>query len=208
VKLNFISFKIDFTMKQRLSYVIRLCLIIAISACKPETGDVGPQGPQGDAGAKGDKGPLGDKGAYSAYVSPWVEVKPSDWLKAGSLQPNTFLFTKEEPRLTAGIINKGLIVGYYKYYPEPELDFVYPLPEIMHNYALRLSSYLSTTNNKGYMELSLQFPKFLISTEPVTAKDFHVKVRWLLIPPSSMSRMGYVDWKDYKSVKKAFNLAD
>lgn len=188
---------------QKLRLLSIALLLLAVVACKPEAGDVGPQGTAGPTGAVGDKGPTGDKGPFSGTVSPWVEIKPSDWLPLGSTT-NTYAFVLNNSSITPDVINRGLILVYYRPLPDDVTAAVIPLPDETPNYTASYLAYMSGAT--GSLQVNLAFRN--AQTVNPKLEDWNIKVRTIVVPPATAGRLAAIDWKNYEEVKKAFNLTD
>lgn len=167
-------------------------------ACEAPVGDVGPQGAAGAAGAKGDKGDVGEKGTFNAIVSNWYIA--SNWL--GSNISYAALFT--EPKLTQQVLDKGLILGFYRPAGEDASGVVLPIPDETANYSLGISGFVSGTD--GVITVSLDFRNAAVKNPNI--EDWNIRVRWIIVPPASTGRLKNVDWKNYNEVKKALNIQD
>ncbi len=182
--------------------IIIFIFISFLLACEAPIGDVGLVGPSGAEGAKGDKGDIGGKGTFSAIVSDWKEIKPANWLKGGS--DLSFIAAFDEPKLTADITNKGLVLGFYRTLPEDASSQIFPIPDETSNYSLGIyASFTSSLKAIGYF---LDFRN--LAVKPATLVDWNIKVRYILVPPASAGRLKNIDWKNYNEVKKALNIKD
>ena len=139
--------------------IIIFIFISFLLACEAPVGDVGPAGPAGAEGAKGDKGDTGGKGTFSAIVSDWKEIKPANWLKGGS--DLSFIAAFDEPKLTADITNKGLVLGFYRTLPEDASSQIFPIPDETSNYSLGV--YASFTSSLKAIGFFLDFRNSTVS---------------------------------------------
>lgn len=182
--------------------IIIFIFISFLLACEAPVGDVGPAGPSGAEGAKGDKGDTGPKGTFSAIVSDWKEIKPSNWFKGTTdLSLNVFF---EEPKLTADITNKGLVLGYYRFLPDDSFSSVFPIPDLTNNYSLATNASFSTSSKVIWYFLEFR----TLALKNLLLPTWNIKVRYILVPPASAGRLKNIDWKNYNEVKKALNITD
>lgn len=184
------------TMKKIILFVFASFLL----ACEAPVGDVGPQGAAGAAGAKGDKGETGQKGTFNAIVSNWVTA--DKWLVFTT--NSVYLSNFSEPKLTQQILDKGLILGFYRPAGEDESGVVLPIPDETANYSLGISGFMNKTD--GTISIKLAFRSSTVKNPNL--EDWNVKVRWIIVPPASTGRLQNIDWKNYNEVKKALNIQD
>lgn len=169
-------------------------------SCKAPVGDIGPQGAAGAAGTKGDKGETGQKGTFSAIVSPWVTTDKWTVFTTNI----SYLSQFSEPKLTQQILDKGLLLGFYRPAGEDESGVVLPIPDETANYSLGMSGFMNKT--EGNISIKLAFRSAAVRNPNL--EDWNVKVRWIIVPPSSTGRLKNVDWENYNEVKKALNIQD
>ena len=177
-------------------FIFTACL--GISACEAPAGDVGPQGVAGVAGAKGAKGDTGSKGTFNAIVSDWFPV--NFWLGSGVSYGAVF----GEPKITQQVLDKGLILGFYRPAGEDESGVVLPLPDETANYSLGIAGFL--LGGQGSISVNLIFRTLAVKNPNL--EDWNIKVRWIVVPSASSGRLKNVDWKNYNEVKKALNIQD
>ena len=170
-------------------------------ACEAPVGDVGPQGAAGAAGAKGDKGDVGEKGTFSAIVSPWFSAL--NWVSSSNGLSHVQNFS--EPKLTQQIIDKGLILGFYRPVGEDESGLVLPIPDETANYSLGIAGFLF--GGQGTISVALNFRNSGV-VNPNLEDWRKIGFRWIIVPPASTGRLKNVDWKNYNEVKKALNIQD
>jgi hypothetical protein len=182
--------------------IIIFIFISFLLACEAPIGDVGPTGPAGAGGPKGDKGDTGAKGTFSAIVSDWKEIKPANWLKGAS--DLSFIAAFDEPKLTADITNKGMVLGFYRYLSGESINEIFSVPDETSNYSLGI--YASFTSNVKSISYFLDFRN--LAVKPATLANWNIKVRYILVPPASAGRLKNMDWKNYNEVKKALNITD
>lgn len=180
-----------------------LATLFAFNACKPEQGDVGPQGPQGVAGAKGDKGPAGDKGAFSGIVSPWTEIKSADWKPWTVGPPNSFTYTIADKNITSSVLDKGLILAFYRVVSSDDGGHIIPLPDETANY---VAEYQMSSANGGRIQFNVKFRNATVVNPNM--EDWNIRVRWIVVPPASTARMAAINWQSYEEVKLALGLED
>jgi hypothetical protein len=170
-------------------------------ACEAPVGDVGPQGAAGAAGAKGDKGDTGQKGVSNAVVSPWFSAL--NWIAASS--GISFVNDFSEPKLTQQIIDKGLILGFYRPLGEDASGVILPLPDETANYSVSIAGLIWF--GQGTISVFLNFRNREVANPSL--EDWRkIQVRWIIVPPASTGRLKNVDWKNYNEVKKALNIQD
>lgn len=180
--------------------IIVLVFVSFLIACEAPVGDVGPQGAAGAAGAKGDKGDAGQKGTFSAIVSDWVTADKWVVYTTNLAYLNHF----SEPKLTQQILDKGLVLGFYRPAGEDESGVVLPIPDETANYSLGM--YGSMNKTDGTISIKLVFRTSAVKNPNL--EDWNIKVRWIIVPPASTGRLKNVDWKNYNEVKKALNIQD
>ncbi len=182
-----------------LQLIIPLVVVGFLLACEAPQGDIGPNGPSGPAGDKGDKGPAGSQGSLSGVVSPWIEIKPSDWSLIISPTASTQL---KEPALTQEIIDLGLVLVYYRPLPEDASSAVIALPDETNTYIFNYTAFV------GSLLLSVNPTHNFFQGLNPGMEDWNIKVRYIIVPPAKAGRLARVNWKDYTEVKKALNLKD
>jgi len=105
-----------------------IALLIGVVSCEkivrgPQgaEGTIGEQGPQGPAG---DTGPIGDPGtidSVNVFYSDWVD--PDNWIDSAGSRYATI----PSPEITQEVIDKGLVIVYYKYQKGSTL-YIYKMP--------------------------------------------------------------------------------
>jgi hypothetical protein len=170
-------------------------------ACEAPVGDVGPQGAAGVAGAKGDKGDTGQKGTFNAVVSDWATAL--NWFSSSNGVTHVHNFA--EPKVTQQVIDKGLILGFYRPDGENESGLVLPIPDETANYSLGIAGFMPF--GQGTVSLALNFRNAGVAN-PNLEDWKKIKVRWIIVPPASTGRLKNVDWENYNEVKKALNIQD
>jgi hypothetical protein len=173
---------------------LAVLLILCLNTCKGPQGDTGPQGSAGPQGIQGIAGPAG---AANIIVSPWVKVPETDWV------PNQdftyFVVTKEDTKITQTVLDKGVIMVYYKNTGRDNV--VFSLPST--NGELTLGYFMAVRENKGSMNFDLSFTKPRL--KPI---DFDLEFRWITIPPQAGGRLKALDLQNYNTVKHEFHIAD
>lgn len=185
-------------MRTKLVSVLVLSTFLGISGCEAPVGDVGPQGVDGQAGEKGDKGSTGEKGAFNAIVSPWIEIKPSQWRSSGKGEINSFSIS--DRNLTQSNIDGGLILAYYRTLPDDGSSRAIALNYETQNYVFE---YHFLTSGIFYT--------VIFQNEAVVnplMKDWNILVRHIIVPPAKAGRLKNINWKDYNQVKKLLDIED
>jgi hypothetical protein len=185
------------TMRKIIIFIFASFLI----ACEAPVGDVGPQGVAGAVGAKGDKGDAGEKGIFNAIVSPWTSAL--NWFSSSNGVTHVHNFA--EPKVTQQVIDKGLILGFYRPLGEDESGIVLPIPDETANYSLGIAGFL--LGGQGTISVALNFRNRDVAN-PNLDDWRKIGVRWIIVPPASTGRLKNVDWKNYNEVKQALNIID
>lgn len=174
-----------------------LTVMINFVACKGPQGDVGPQGAAGltgatgAAGAPGAAGAQGPPGAANLIVSSWTAIKATDWKSDND--PLYFYRSIEDMNITQAIIDKGLVMAYYR--NSAQKSVVLSLPSVTDK--LSIGYFFQLNQGKGLMNFDLSY--FMPRRVPI---DFDIEVRWIIVPPSPGGRLGAIDWTDYAEVKR------
>ncbi|MBA4853884.1 collagen-like protein [Emticicia sp. BO119] len=186
--------------------ILFICLLLTVFACKGPAGEAGPIGPQG---LTGDKGPTGDLTKFNVIATEWYRFTVADFIKA--YDPKTFtvkvsLSGNKLNQLTDNIIKDGLVLVFNRISDTP--DVIYPLPFILQrpdpvNGAHQII-YSFDTKLKQVDCLIKRTKNITPSEDNFIDEEFRV----VIIPGVSGARLKSVDLRDYKAVKKAFNLED
>lgn len=210
---------------ERLTASLRWLLILGALtgwvACKGPEGEVGPQGaagptgatgatgtpgPQGIPGSVGTQGPTGPTGAQgpqgvpgaaNLLTSAWTMAKAVDWRSDND--PQYFYVGFDEVRVTQAVLDKGMVVAYYR---DPgRKNVVLSVPSVTEQASL--GYFYEFTQNRGRINFDLTF--FKPRLVPI---DFDLEFRWIIIPPNPGGRLRAVDWKNYEEVRRELNLSD
>lgn len=180
-----------------------LPLMVFLVTCKGPQGDVGPQGSSGTPGSPGTQGavgpigPAGPAGTANIITSAWTKVSDSDWVPAGD--NIYFEVAREDPAINQALLDKGLVMAYYRNLGRPGV--VFSLPSA--NEELILGFFMRIRDGKGYMNFDLTY--FKPRLQPI---DFDLEFRWIIIPPNPGGRLKSLDWKNYDLVKQELGLKD
>jgi hypothetical protein len=189
--------------KLPLSQAVKLLVWGMISffiACKGPQGDVGPQGspgPQGTPGSQGIQGVQGPAGSANLIVSPWTKVAAPSWV--ANQDSTYFVFSKDDATVTQPILEKGLVMAYYRNAGRESVVFSLPAA----NEELVLGFFMRMLNGKGSVNFDLTYYK--PHPEPI---DFDLEFRWIIIPPAPGGRQTNLNWNDYQLVKRELGLLD
>ncbi|GAB2568869.1 hypothetical protein [Spirosoma areae] len=178
----------------QLKYGLLLILLGGLWACKGPQGDVGPQGAIGPAGPQGVQGV---QGAANMLVSPWKMIAAADWKSDND--PLYFYTSFEDNNLTQAVLDKGLVMAYYR--SPGQKSVVLSLPSVTEK--LSIGYFFLVNQGKGVMNFDLSY--FLPRNVPI---DFDIDVRWIIIPPNPGGRLGAVDWTNYEDVKRKLSLPE
>lgn len=177
-----------------------LAFSISFTSCTKEgpQGPQGDQGPQGQKGDKGDPGQKGDPGNSNVIYSAWMDVAYN----------NNGVATITAPKLTADILNKGIIKVYLNLDTDEDpfivaLPCTIPASFLFQDPAGMADAYVDVFFSTGQI--------FLTSNYDLTSPgDGSFRVRYVLEPGTTNARKisPGLDWEDYKAVKQHFNLPD
>ncbi len=169
-------------------------LLISVCGCKGPQGEVGPQG---QTGVQGVPGPVGAQGAANLLVSAWTAVKATDWKSDND--PQYFYVGIEEKNITQAILDKGLVMAYYR--NPGQKTVVLSLPSVTDK--VSIGYFFLLNQGKGFINFDLSY--FVPRKNPI---DFDIEVRWIIIPPNPGGRLKAIDWTDYQAVKRELNLTE
>lgn len=183
---------------------------IMFVSCKSEDGAVGPAGVKGDNGAQGvagSKGDKGDVGTANVIYSEWLAIPAP--AAATAVRKN---FSFAAPKLTQEILDKGHVYAYLKH----SAGGVVPLPyaNTYNNGAgERTGSFLNTiliglgsiSLNQDWITPGGTAASFASATSIVGG---YTNLRYVIIPGGVNARVASVDYTDYESVKKHYDLPD
>lgn len=204
-------------MKPKLySYLAIAVFAIAfvISCKKGDPGPAGAAGPAGTAGANGapgaagPAGPKGDSATANVTYSAWLDVTYTpdtlhDLPNPAAIDTVSFSGVIVAPKLTATVLSQGEIKVYLNVGTAAN-PVVYPLPYT----DLAFGSTLSITPIfiVGNIILTSNAPNDFVGTfTGSSGKQF--QYRYIIIPGTKTASVTPgVNYKDYNSVKKYFNL--
>lgn len=172
---------------------------LTFQACKGPAGDVGPAGQPGATGAVGATGTQGPAGASSSVqTTAWMSVKSAQW-QQGPTQKTHFSVNLSVPAITQAVLDKGLVIGYFR--PAPVANAVFALPYTAPGYGvLNFTPFVS--GGKGGAEIAVD--NETITTAPAGELLFRIVV----VPPAAGGRLPAINWKNYEEVKRVLNLTD
>jgi len=198
-------------MKPKLYSYLAFVLFAAIFiiACKKgDTGPAGPAGPAGAAGATGATGPKGDSATANVTYSAWTDVTFApdtlhDLPDPTAIDTISFSASIAAPKLTSAVLSQGEIKVYINVGTAAN-PVVYPLPysDIIYQSLITITPIFIPNN----IILSSNYPNNYVGTYTDTDGK-HQQYRYILIPGTKpASATPGLNWSDYNSVKKAFNL--
>jgi hypothetical protein len=185
---------------------------IMIISCKGEDGAVGPAGAKGDTGAqgaagaqgaKGDKGDKGDAGTANVIYSDWIAIPATPFDKGGNYKE----YSISAPKITKDVFDKGIVYAYARsggsasafqlpFYNNLQANMVY---DCRVRIAQGWFIYNETWAGSGAVNSTW------INTEKT---GYFSHIRYVIIPGGATARVASVDYTDYESVKKYYNLPD
>mgnify|MGYP002777896115 CR=1 FL=1 len=163
--------------------------LLAWSACQGPQGDPGPQGLVGPAGAVGPPGIPGAPGAANVLASAWVTACAADWRSDND--PQYFYLSFEEKAVTPALLDKGVVVAYYR--DPKQKNVVLSLPSVTSQ--VSIGYFMRVADDRGTVNFDLTFAR-----PRLVPIDFDLEFRWLLLPPNPGGRLQAVDWTDYAAV--------
>jgi Collagen triple helix repeat (20 copies) len=155
-------------------------------------GATGLQGPQGATGAAGAKGDKGDTGAVNIIFSDWFS---KEWTSVSNSQTQ-YRFVVNEAKITADILNKGVVLVYMR--TQSSSPTVYQLPLTLAT-ETGIQVY-SVTTEVGKIILNL------IELLDIRTTPANYQFRYVVIPAGATSGRVGIDYSNYEAVKQAFNL--
>lgn len=198
---------------RHLPYFFFFAVILAFAACSKD-GDQGPAGPAGADGAAGAAGPAGpagpagakgDTGVANVIYSDWLDVPPFVVDTAtnpddGQLDTLGLISGLDAPKLTADILNKGLVKVYINLNTAAD-PVIAPLPYVDNSFInIR---YIGVTGG------ILLFSNVDASTDTDKNGNKFNQYRYVLIPGGVAARSASgVNWNNYKSVQQYLGLKD
>jgi len=166
--------------------------VLFVVGCKT---DDGRDGIDGEKGGKGDKGDPGLNGNANVIVSEW---KTSALAKDTTIDLSTMkVATVVAPELTAARLTNSVVYVYMDYG-----GGAYPLPFI--------SNPLGRTSTISYFtKVGKVRPTRLAHDGGATINiPSNIKFRYLIIPSGTLKNDNGIDYNDYESVKKYYNIKD
>jgi hypothetical protein len=175
-----------------------LSLVLLATGCKK--GDEGPAGPAGPAGPNGPQGPKGDTGVANVIYSPWFDVTYTAQTNQAGDTVFFYFSNVNIPKLTNAILNTGEAKMFINWGTDatPEID---PLPLLDPIFGISIT----TTFSAGKVLLLGNDDWGTFTSTQDNLK--HNRYRYILIPGGVPARWA-IDWNNYESVKKLFNLPD
>jgi hypothetical protein len=165
------------------------------------TGPAGPQGAAGVQGAAGNKGPDGVQGVLgtdNVFFSNWIT---NTWTRAA----NNFVGdTLAVPQITDDIINKGVVVAYFRDNSSTTSTKVYPAQI----YQAGTNIWMFTLESKATKERLILFhgPSRVAGSDATNIVPFS-QVRYMVIPGVSRAgRTNLPDFDDYEEVCAFFGV--
>ena len=197
------------TVKKRLllSTLPLLAAGIMFISCKGEDGAVGPAGAKGDAGVQGTAGAKGDKGdAGTANViySEWTAIPATIAFKYGRKKE----YSISVPKITSDVFDKGIV---YTYARSGGSASTFQLPYFLTSDDGSMAYDCSVRIGQGWLYYGETWAGSgaVNSTWLNTEKtSYFSHIRYVIIPGGAAARVASVDYTDYESVKKYYNLPD
>ncbi len=170
-----------------------------IISCEGPQGEVGPQGP---AGSKGDQGQKGETGTVNITTSAWISVAGKDWFSFDG-DSTYYNIAFREPLITQNLLDKGLIVAYFRF--NSDKKYIFPLPSYLLSSKATISFYPNTDKPEPSIVFETEFEKPTSLVDAGTL-DF----RYIIVPEASLKsgRFKAVNWKNYDEVSKLLELKD
>ncbi|AXE19111.1 hypothetical protein DR864_15810 [Runella rosea] len=188
------------------------------------TGPVGPNGPigpQGPTGPQGQAGPQGPTGTANVIYSTWI-ARPYPGNGAGerpwitqsfptATTPNfpSWLLTNPEPKVTKDIVDKGMVMIYYR--ANPTFTNAEALPYNTQSVAgngVPITMTYSFSILEGIITIRVANTQ-LVSAGGTFGVPGNGLYRYVIVPGGvANGRLAAIDWKNYAEVKAALNLKD
>ena len=194
---------------KRFSFFLALFLLQALFlGCEGPEGPSGPQGPQGQQGIQGSIGPAGPAGTANVLYTPWIGVTAKQlsetYWDPNEIMTSFFLQGNELTKiLTPDLLNRGVVLVFNRY--TTEKTRIFPLPQ---TFMVTGGGFLFQNFDVevGKVNIYIQFSQ-TVDPKKMFTKDEEYRI--VLIPGGTGLRLpADLDLKDYKSVKKAYNLPD
>lgn len=194
------------------------------------TGPVGPQGTTGPAGPTGQAGPQGQTGAtgpqgetgtanviYSTWFArpfPGTGTGERPWIGQNfptATTPNfpSWLVLNPEPKVTKDIVDKGMVMVYYR--ANPSFTNAEALPYNTQSVAgngVPISMAYSFSISEGAIFIRVANTQ-LVAAGGTFGLPGNGLYRYVIVPGGvANGRLSAIDWYNYAEVKAALNLKD
>ena len=174
--------------------------MLTLIACKKgEQGDIGPSGSAGTNGAKGLTGDKGIDDSKGMISSDWVAIRGTDW--RANTTANSFFAIYSNPKLTADIVNKGMLYAYMKTDNDPSVIISLPNVDISSGY--RIHALVGSSNSVPVIQFNQSVPTLFGGG---SAAPIQASFRYVVVPAGA--RMSNIDWTNYDEVKNTLNWKD
>lgn len=208
---NYLVMKQLNKMSRSLKYFMGMLAIICLSiACEgPEgpvgaTGQAGPAGPQGAAGnqgpvgSEGPKGVQGEMGTENVFFSNWIR---NSWTR----NPDNYVGdTIAAPQITDDILDKGVVMAYYRDNSGATNAKIYPV-QIYQTGSLL---WMFTLEMKAIKDNLILFhgPTRIAGLDATNIIPSS-QVRYMVIPGvNPVGRLDFPDFDDYEAVCAYFGV--
>jgi hypothetical protein len=172
--------------------------LVSISCGKEVPGPTGAQGTQGPAGPQGPAGSEGATGSANVIYSSWIKAETSDWKEGNSGPWEAHIFTIDAPKITADVLDKGVLLLYGQF------DFMAP-----GTYQLPLRTYLKGDPGDDYVtNVAEGVVRILaIHSGSEMTYSFPQRFRYIIIPGSIPSeRIANAKKMSYEEVCKTYHI--
>lgn len=174
--------------------IFSLALAILLTGCPGPEGDPGPQGLKGEKGEKGAKGDPGENGVGA--VSYTFNLTPRNMVNWYHNAFNShFQYEVVTPALTKDIFDRGAVLVYFRFGIDG--PYWYQLP---YNTGPGWETWGFLTQI-GKVTITMDIPRDVAS---YGGRDLPFKI--VIIPAMPGGRKMFIDYNNYESVKKAFEL--
>lgn len=131
--------------------------------------------------------------------SDWVAIRGIDW--RANTTANSYFAIYTNPKLTADIINKGMLYAYMKTDNDPSVIISLPYADISYGY--RIHALVGSSNGIPVIQFNQLVPTLFGggSGAPIQAS-----FRYVVVPAGA--RTSNIDWNNYEEVKKVLNWKD
>ena len=176
-------------------------MVLLFTMCEGPKGDpglVGQQGQQGIPGATGATGAQGPAGTANVIYSAWIA---SNWVSDSYFGRMAQRFDITAPQLTQDIIDKGLVLTYWK--PAGNTTAIIPIP----------ASFGDSDEDEFYPVYTanrVRIFHFKKAGGYIGAIPSTNVFRYIVIPGGVLAsgRKASINYKNYNEVKAAYNLPD